>query len=56
MAALKTTRETLEQYTRGISLAAFLETLCDVILFAWAISFCYLWIDALCIIWGNDLD
>jgi hypothetical protein len=55
-ATLKTTRTRLEQHTKGISLAAFPETLRDAILFAQGLGFRYVWIDALCIIQGDDSD
>jgi hypothetical protein len=55
-ATLKTTRTNLEKHTREISLAAFPETLRDVILFARGLGFRYVWIDAVCIIQGDDLD
>lgn len=55
-AALKTTRANLQSHFKAIALAAFPETLRDVIRLAWGLSFRYVWIDALCIIQGDESD
>ncbi|KAF2728800.1 HET-domain-containing protein, partial [Polyplosphaeria fusca] len=55
-ATLKTTQKSLKQHAKEISLAAFPETLRDAILFARGLGFRYVWIDALCIIQGDDSD
>ena len=55
-ATLKTTQTSLKQHAKEISLAAFPETLRDAIFFARGLGFRYVWIDALCIIQGDDSD
>ncbi|KAF2726874.1 hypothetical protein EJ04DRAFT_391062, partial [Polyplosphaeria fusca] len=55
-ATLQTTQKSLKQHAKEISLAAFPETLRDAILFARGLGFRYVWIDALCIIQGDDSD
>ncbi|KAK4166867.1 heterokaryon incompatibility protein-domain-containing protein [Cladorrhinum sp. PSN259] len=54
--ALKTTVDNLEQHCKGIELSSIPETLRDVIVFARALRFSYLWIDALCIVQGDGGD
>jgi len=53
---LKMTRENIDKHVRGIALEEFPETLRDVVVFAQGLGFQYVWIDAFCIIQGDDLD
>ncbi|KAF9777054.1 hypothetical protein IL306_004683 [Fusarium sp. DS 682] len=53
---LRTTMANLAEHRGGIPLAKFPETLRDVIPFARALGFQYIWIDALCIVQDDAAD
>ncbi|SPO06291.1 uncharacterized protein DNG_08980 [Cephalotrichum gorgonifer] len=53
---LKTTKDTLSSFTRGISMSELPQTASDAIRICRYLGIRYLWIDALCIIQGDEDD